>query len=110
MKVWSFIFPNDANILCSQFNQLLIPALKLPFIPLEDVLVNGFAATNLQIPRVDVPGFINEIQNPVDLSACELNSVLAGMTDGTSIQMSFVWYNFLMGRTICIWRHTKDRR
>ncbi|XP_035707484.1 lactosylceramide 1,3-N-acetyl-beta-D-glucosaminyltransferase isoform X2 [Folsomia candida] len=84
-------------------------ALKLPFIPLEDVLINGFAAMNLNIPRVDVPGFINEIKNPVELSACELySSVMAGMTDGSAVQMSFVWYNYLMGRTICIWRRTKE--
>ncbi len=56
-------------------------ALKLPFISLEDVVVNGFAATSLNIPRVDIPGFLNEMKNPVDLSACEMNSVLAGKID-----------------------------
>jgi len=79
-------------------------ALTLPFIPLEDVLTTGFAAMNLGIPRVDLPGFLNEMKNPSVLPSCELIKIFAGMTDGSSTQMSYVWFNFMMGRNLCVWR------
>jgi len=59
---------------------------------------------NLGIPRVDMPGFYNEMKNPSEFTACELISIFAGMTDGSAVQMNYVWFNYIMGRTLCTWK------
>jgi len=75
--------------------------LKLPLVPLEDVLTTGFAAQALSIPRVDVPQFLNEVFNPYpSLPPCELIHILTGMTDGSPYQMYSLWYKFLLGRSV----------
>lgn len=75
--------------------------MNFPLFNLEDVLLTGFTAAKLGIERVNVTRFRNELKNPYKMAACEIVSTIAGMTDGSSIQLYYVWYNYLMGKVLC---------
>lgn len=76
-------------------------AVHLPLFNLEDVFLTGFVASTLNIPRVNVTQFRNELENPFDMPACRVVNTMAGMTDGSQAQIYHVWYNYLMGKVIC---------
>jgi len=88
---------------------LLKEAVRLPLFNLEDVFLTGFAASALDIPRINVSQFRNELENPFDMSACKLVRTIAGMTDGSPTQIYHVWYNYLMGSILCKHLHRHNR-
>lgn len=93
-----------SNINFSQFcivYFVFCEAVRLPLFNLEDVLLTGFAASELDIPRINVTLFRNELENPFNMPTCKIVNIIAGMTDGSAAQIYHVWYNYLMGTVFC---------
>lgn len=65
------------------------------------MLLTGFTAARLGIPRVNVTLFRNERENPFRMSACKLLTTVSGMTRGSPIEIYHAWYNYLVGKLIC---------